>query len=253
MIAPLGVLKYNRTIAISIILTFKSWWSNFGFSFLQLGLLLTLQIEMKFILKKILLWVLKFLRLKDQNSSWERLTKDKSKSGTNIEMLPNEIMSRVFKYLKGTLRYQIRVQHQIRVQADHFEISNKNTASNKNTGNQILKFSAVTHPLKDRKFQFFGQNQIRIQYRRPHFKILIRIQHQIMPYRRYFFQKINKNTCTPIWYLRVLVNQSIPSIAEIFGNTIYLKHFELIYTLTFKEDRIWMLAYFFFYIQMIIY
>ena len=57
---------------------------------------------MKFILKKILLWVLKFLRLKDQNSSWERLTKDKSKSGTNIEMLPNEIMSRVFKYLKGS-------------------------------------------------------------------------------------------------------------------------------------------------------
>ena len=61
---------------------------------------------MKFILKKILLWVLKFLRLKDQNSSWERLTKDKSKSGANIEMLPNEIMSRVFKYLKGSYMIQ---------------------------------------------------------------------------------------------------------------------------------------------------
>ena len=54
-----------------------------------------------------------------------------------------------------TLHYQIRVQHQIRVQADHFEILNKNTASNNTTGNQILKFPAITHLLRDRKCQFF--------------------------------------------------------------------------------------------------
>ena len=59
---------------------------------------------------------------------------------------------------ESTLRYQIHVQHQIRVQADHFEISNKNTASNKNTGNQILEFSAITDLLKDRNVKIFGQN-----------------------------------------------------------------------------------------------
>ena len=48
-----------------------------------------------------------------------------------------------------TLHYQIRVQHQIRVQADHFEIFNKNTASNNNTGNQIMKFSVIMHSLFD--------------------------------------------------------------------------------------------------------
>ena len=115
-----------------------------------------------------------------------------------VKCSTTQYMCRISMVKKRTLEYQICVQHQIRVQADHFKISNKNTASNKNTGNQILKFSAVTHLLKDRKFQFFGQNQIRIQYRRPYFKKLIRIQHQIRPYRKYFFQKINKNTCTPI-------------------------------------------------------
>ena len=48
-----------------------------------------------------------------------------------------------------TLEYQIRVQHQIRIQADHFEIWNKNTVSNNNTGNQIMKFSEIMHSLFD--------------------------------------------------------------------------------------------------------
>ena len=101
------------------------------------------------------------------------------------------------------IKYQIRVQHQIRVQADHFEIFNRNTVSNKNTGNQILKFSVIKHLLFDQKFQFRVKIILKIQYRWPHFKKLMKIQHQLSSYRRYFFQKMNKNTCTPIWYLRV--------------------------------------------------
>ena len=49
-----------------------------------------------------------------------------------------------FNFL-ATLEYQIRVhvQHQIRVQVVHFEILNKNTVSNNNTGIQIMKFSEI--------------------------------------------------------------------------------------------------------------
>ena len=52
---------------------------------------------MKFILKKIFLWILKFLKIKDRNSSSEKL--DNSKNETTIQILPNEILSQVFEYL----------------------------------------------------------------------------------------------------------------------------------------------------------
>ena len=48
-----------------------------------------------------------------------------------------------------TLEYQINVQHQIRVQADHFENLNKNTVPNNNTGIQIMTFFEIMQSLFD--------------------------------------------------------------------------------------------------------
>ena len=68
-----------------------------------------------------------------------------------------------------TLEYQIRVQHQLRIQADHFEILNNNTVSNNNTGNQIMKFSVIMHSLFDWKLMFFVKIISKILYSQPNF------------------------------------------------------------------------------------
>ena len=54
---------------------------------------------MNFIFNKILYWILKFLKLKERNSSAENQTQDRYKSSATIQMLPNEILSKVLEHL----------------------------------------------------------------------------------------------------------------------------------------------------------
>ena len=48
---------------------------------------------------KIFRWILKFLCIKPKNTSSEQLSQKKFKCITSIEMLPNEILARIFKHL----------------------------------------------------------------------------------------------------------------------------------------------------------
>ena len=66
-----------------------------------------------------------------------------------VKCSTTQYMCRISMVKKRTLEYQICVQHQIRVQADHFENFNKNTVSNNNTGNLIMKFSVIMYSLFD--------------------------------------------------------------------------------------------------------
>ena len=56
-----------------------------------------------------------------------------------VKCSTTQYMCRISMVKKRTLEYQICVQHQIRVQADHFENLNKNTVPNNNTGIQIMQ------------------------------------------------------------------------------------------------------------------
>ena len=66
-----------------------------------------------------------------------------------VKCSTTQYMCRISMVKKRTLEYQICVQHQIRVQADHFQIFNKHTVSNNDTGKQIMKFPLIMHSLFD--------------------------------------------------------------------------------------------------------
>ena len=66
-----------------------------------------------------------------------------------VKCSTTQYMCRISMVKKRTLEYQICVQHQIRVQADHFENLNKNTVPNNNTGIQIMTFFEIMQSLLD--------------------------------------------------------------------------------------------------------
>ena len=107
-------------------------------------------VEMAILQVKMFRWILKFLCIKPKNSLSEQLSHEKFKCVTSIEMLPNEILARIFKHLpmkdlnqcfKTSRRWRnianVRLHHYLK-QPDSLQIVSKQEI------NRMAIFSSLT-------------------------------------------------------------------------------------------------------------